>query len=176
MKRGHWLWLLALVPLAFGMARLRFDVEVLNLLPQNLPVVEGLKVYQRFFPSSQELIIALQHDQPETAEQQARALAQILREQANLVRSVTWQPPGTERPGEIAELIAFAWLNQPPERLSELASRFSGEELTNWLAETREQLATSLSQEGFGLKAYDPFGLAAVPGNASAFESFGGGD
>ena len=29
----HWPWLLALIPVAIGLARLRFDVEVLNLLP-----------------------------------------------------------------------------------------------------------------------------------------------
>ena len=176
MKRTRWLWLLALVPLAIGVARLRFDVEVLNLLPKNLPVVEGLKIYQQYFPTSQELIIALQASSAEQAEQGAAALARVLRENTGLVHSVTWQPPGTERPGEIAELIAFAWLNQSPGAVSELASRFSAERLTNLLTDVRDQLATSFSQEGFGLRAYDPFGLSALPGSSSALEGFGSGE
>ena len=37
------LWLL-LIPVAVGFARLHLDVEILNLLPSNVPAVEGLKI------------------------------------------------------------------------------------------------------------------------------------
>jgi len=33
-----------------GIYRLRFDVEVLNLLPRGEPVVEGLKLFQQYLP------------------------------------------------------------------------------------------------------------------------------
>jgi hypothetical protein len=37
---GRWVWLLLLVPVVIGLARLRFDVEVLDLLPGDLPAVQ----------------------------------------------------------------------------------------------------------------------------------------
>ena len=55
----HWLWLLLLVPMACGLWRVRFDVEVLNLLPGELPVVQGLKLYQQHFANARELIVTV---------------------------------------------------------------------------------------------------------------------
>src|SRR6185369_6101405 len=57
---GRWLWLLLLVPVALGLTRLRFDVEVFDLLPPSLPAVEGLKLYQEHFANARELIITVQ--------------------------------------------------------------------------------------------------------------------
>ena len=36
----HWLWLVLVVPIAIGFSRLHFDVEVLDLLPGEIPVVD----------------------------------------------------------------------------------------------------------------------------------------
>ena len=38
-RRRYWFWLLLLIPVGIGLGRLRFDVEVLNLLPDDLPAV-----------------------------------------------------------------------------------------------------------------------------------------
>src|SRR5690242_7499967 len=100
-----WLWLLLLLPVALGVARLRFDVDVLNLLPTDLPVVRGLQLYQRHFTDSRELIVTIRAGTPESAEAAARSLAETFRAQSNLVTSVIWQPIWMERPVEAAELI-----------------------------------------------------------------------
>ena len=113
-RRGRWLWLLLLVPIALGLARLRFNVEVLDLLPADLPVVRGLKLYQQHFANARELIITLRAADAEQAESTAHSIADRLRAATNLVASVTWQPPWLERPGEVGELLAYLWLNQPP--------------------------------------------------------------
>jgi len=62
---GRWLWLFLLVPIAFGLARLRFDVEIFDLLPTDLPAVEGLKLYQQYFANARELIISVQAPEAE---------------------------------------------------------------------------------------------------------------
>src|SRR6516164_5267332 len=90
---GRWLWLLLLVPVIFGLARLRFNVEVFDLLPTELPAVEGLKLYEQHFANARELIITLKAPDADTTERVARTLAEKLRRQTNLVSSVTWQPP-----------------------------------------------------------------------------------
>src|ERR1051326_6163480 len=101
---GRWLWLLLLVPVLLGLARLRFDVEVFDLLPSDLPAVEGLKIYQQHFANANELIITVQAAESEQAENVARTIAQRL-EQTSLVATVTWEPPSLQHPEQAAELI-----------------------------------------------------------------------
>ena len=89
--RGWWLWLL--IPLVIGAARLRFNVEVLDLLPANTPAVTGLKVYQQHFSSARELIVTIQATNADAAEQAASSMARQLRAETNLVAEVDWRPP-----------------------------------------------------------------------------------
>jgi len=162
----HWPWLLALIPVVFGLARLRFDVEVLNLLPAEVPAVQGLKIYQQHFANARELIITVQAPNPERAEACARLIWETLSTRT-LTSSVTWQPPWLEHPAQAAELIAFLWLNQPPETFDQLTNRLATSNLATVLTNTREQLATSLSPEEIAQLSYDPFGLTRLPENAT---------
>lgn len=175
MKR--WWWLLILFPLAVGLARLRFDVEVLNLLPSDLPVVEGLKLYQRYFSSGDELIVTVQASDADTSESAARVLALGLRRQTNLVSRALWQPPWIEHPDQTAELIALSWLNQKPEDFSQLKERLAPRNVRTVLESARNSLATSLSPDEIARLGYDPLGLSDLPesGRTSA-AGFGRGE
>src|SRR6266850_1314174 len=177
MKRSRrWLWLLLLVPIGLGVLRLRFNVEVLDLLPPNLKAVQGLKLYQQRFANARELIMTVQAPDAEQAENAARTLAERLRGQTNLVSGATWQPPWLEHPGEMAELIAYLWFNQPPEIFDQLTNRLAPEKAAATLAATREQLATSLSPDEIARSGYDPFGLTRLPeSTVSAAPAFGQG-
>ncbi|HXT39513.1 MAG TPA: MMPL family transporter, partial [Candidatus Angelobacter sp.] len=161
------LWLLALVPIALGLARLRFDVEVLNLLPPAAPAVQGLKIYQQNFANARELILSVRARDAETAEATASAIATGLRRETNLVSQVTWQPPWLERPAEAAELIAYLWLNQPPVIFGQLTNRLAATNLDALLTATRNELATSMSPGDLARLSYDPFGLTRLPESAS---------
>ena len=171
MKR--WLWLL-LLPLALGLVRLRFDVEVLNLLPRELPVVHGLQLYQRHFASANELLITLEVADAERAETAARSLAEHLRAATNLVIAAHWQPPWLEQPELAAELAAVTWLNQPPAIFAQLTNQLGNPAAT--LAATRERLATSFSPEEIARASFDPFGLTGLPASVSAPATFGRGE
>jgi len=172
-----WLWLLLLLPLALGIARLRFDIEILNLLPQKLAVARGLKIYQENFSDARELILTLEAPTDEQAESAARSLAQILRARTNLVAEVTWQPAWMESPAQATELVAFLWLNQPPALFGELTNRLAVTRLSNVLNEAREQLATSLSPNEVALRGYDPYDLMRLPESVSdAAPSMGTGE
>ena len=161
LKRGWWALLVLAVGLGFW--RLRFDVDVLNLLPDGLPVVQGLKLYQKHFTSMRELVITVRAPSADEAESAARQIAESLRQETNLVAEVVWQPPWIEHPEQMGELIAYLWLNQPPEAFAQLAKRLAPEALPSLLRETREQLATSLSPMELGRLSYDPFGLTRLP-------------
>src|SRR5271154_583876 len=175
MKRFRWWWLLLLVPIIAGLARLHLDAEMLDLLPEDVPAVQGLKIYQQHFTDARELIVTVRAPDRESAERTARALAEQLAQATNLVSNVYWQPPWQEHPEQTAELIAYLWLNQPTEKLAELAAQLSETNLANVLTATRDQLSTTLSPNEIALLSYDPFGLTRLPenvaGTVSGFES-----
>ena len=81
----RWWWALLLVAVVAGLARLRFDVDVLDLLPSDEPTVQGLKLYQQHFTNARELIVALRAPDADTAEKLAGELATRLRQKTNLV-------------------------------------------------------------------------------------------
>ncbi|MDB6023748.1 MAG: putative rane protein [Pedosphaera sp.] len=151
-----------------GMLRLHFDTDVLNLLPSNLPVVEGLQLYQRHFTDSRELIITVRTPDAAKTEATAGALAKELRSQTNLVTSVMWQPAWLEHPALAAELIGYLWLNQPSAEFAQLTNRLSGTNFADTLAEAREQLATSFSPMDLARRGYDPYNLMKLPENVSS--------
>src|SRR5215831_13124795 len=177
MKRtAYWPWLLLLLPIAVGLARLRFDVEVLNLLPHELKVVQGLKLYQEHFANARELIITIKASDAEKAEETARGIADRLRAETNLVESVIWEPPWLEHPEQSAELIAYLWLNQPLGIVQALTNRLAPTNLPQILSEAKEQLASSMSPQEIGRLSYDPFGLTRLPeSTAGAAPGFGEG-
>lgn len=173
---GRWLWLLLLVPVVLGLMRLRFDVEVFDLLPTDLPAVEGLKLYQEHFANARELVITLHASSAEQAETAAHNLAIELRNAPHLVEAVTWEPPWLEHPDQAAELIGYLWLNQPPDQFKALSQRLAPENLSSLLTESRDELATSMSPQEIGRLSYDPFGLTRLPEKtASAAPAFGQG-
>lgn len=163
----RWWWALLLVAVVAGLARLRFDVDVLDLLPPDEPTVQGLKLYQQHFTNARELIVALRAPDSETAEKLAGELAARLRLETNLVAEVTWQPPWMERPDQLGELLGWLWFNQPPGDFSALTNRLAPENLKPQLDETRELLATSMSPMDLARRSFDPFNLLTMPALAN---------
>ncbi len=165
---GRWLWLLLVVPMALGFARLRLDVDVLNLLPGDLPVVQGLKLFQEHFADARQLVITVEGSEVEGTENAARWIAERLRRETNRVASALWQPPWLEHPGQAAEIIAAAWLNQPPETFSRIVRDLDPAQLPMRLAAAREELSTSMSPTEIARLSYDPLGLTRLPESAGA--------
>ena len=163
----RWLWFVLPIPIALGLARLRFDVEVLNLLPADAPAVQGLKIYQQHFGDARELILYVHTADSEMTESAARDVADHLRRETNLVAEVTWQAPWLEHPARAAELIAYLWLNQPPEAFGQLTNRLAATNLNSLLTTARDALATSLSPGDLARLSYDPFGLTSLPEGAT---------
>ncbi|HEY1489721.1 MAG TPA: MMPL family transporter, partial [Verrucomicrobiae bacterium] len=161
------LWFILPLLCALGFTRLHFDVEVLDLLPSNNRAVEGLKIYQQRFSNARELIITVQANEAENAENAARGIAEELRKETNLVAGVTWQPPWLENPGQSAELIGYLWLNQPPAIFGELTNRLAPENLPTTLASARDELAGSMSPGDIARMSYDPLQLTQLPESAA---------
>lgn len=173
---GRWLWLLLLLPVALGLTRLRFDVEVFDLLPSDLPAVAGLKLYQEHFSNARELVVTVAGKNADATEAAARSIADELRSASDLIESVTWEPPWLERPEQAAELLAYLWFNQPPEEFGQLTNKLAPDKLVPLLENTRAELSTSMSPQEIGRLSYDPYGLTRLPEKtAKAAPSFGQG-
>jgi len=169
----RWWWALLTVAVGLGLCRLRFDVDILNLLPPDEPTVQGLKLYQQYFSNARELVITIRAPDAERAERLAEALAARLRQQTNLVASVSWQPPWMEHPEQMGELLGCLWLNQSPESFAALTNRLAPDRLPAVLTETKEALATSMSPMDVARRAFDPFDLLNMPAltNLSGFST-----
>src|SRR5215212_9001132 len=131
MTRARLRWtvlaLAAAVFVAVGISRISFNVEILKLLPTHLPQVEGLSIFLKHFAQPNELIITLEADTPETADAAVDTLAKHLGAQTALVKRAVSKPPWEKSPIELAELLAFLLLNQPPEKVRELAANLTPE-------------------------------------------------
>jgi uncharacterized protein len=175
-RGSRWWWLALLFPMAAGLARLHFDADVLNLLPERIPAVQGLKIYQQHFANASELVLTVRGADAEAAKTAAQAIAARLRQETNLVAEAAWQPPWLEHPEQMAEIVGYLWLNQPPEVFGQLADRLAPTNLAAVLTATRERLATTLSPGDLAQLSYDPFGLTQLPpGIAGAAPGFGPG-
>jgi predicted RND superfamily exporter protein/lauroyl/myristoyl acyltransferase len=163
----RWWWALLLVAIGLGLARLRFDADILDLLPPDEPTVQGLKLYQRHFTNARELIVTLRAPDAGTAEKLAAKLAARLRRATNLVAEVTWQPPWMERPDQLGELLGWLWFNQPPKDFAALTNRLAPDRLQPTLEQTKELLATSMSPMDLARRSFDPFNLLTMPALAS---------
>jgi predicted RND superfamily exporter protein len=159
----HWWWVFLIVAVCLGFCRLRFDVDVLDLLPSDEPSVQGLKLYEQHFTSVRELIITLRAPDAATAQNLTQQLAFKLRQQTNLVEEVTWQAPWMEHPEQLGELLGWAWFNQPPAEFGDLRKRLAPDNLSNVLEQTKEALATSMSPMDLGRLEYDPYNLMSLP-------------
>lgn len=178
MRRGwlRWWWLLLLIPMTVGVVRLHFDAEVLDLLPSDIPAVQGLKLYQEHFSNARQLIITVDGPTAQATTSAAQSVAAKISQTTNLVAYATWQPPWVEHPEQMAELLGYLWLNQPPKIFDQLADTLAVTNLTNVLDATRARLSTTLSPADLAMLSYDPYGLTQLPANtASAAPGFGQG-
>src|SRR5687767_5891217 len=124
-----------------GLFRLRIDVDILNLLPGDIPVARGLAEYQDKFLQAGEVIVVLRSDEAETTLRAVNAVVSAARRKTNLIERLFWQPPANESLTDAAQFLAYLWLNSPPETVRALQNSLSSSNLPALLDATRERIA-----------------------------------
>lgn len=150
--------LLVIVAGAFGVSRLDFDVDPLSLLPQELPGLQGTRLLRE--QKRNLLLIAVQADDPALVEVTADALAEHLAAKPELCASVRSKSLLQSDPAIIAEVVAYLWLNAPPQEVSKLIASLDPASITALLAKSKEAAGASLDLQNATLTGYDPLGLA----------------
>ncbi len=143
-----------------GLSRISFNVDILRLLPTHLRQVQGLSLFLKHFAQPDELIITVEAADQKTAEAAADDIAAVLNREPSLVKRAAARPPWEKRPGDLAELLAFLAINQPPETVRELTARLSPDKAADTLRDTLDRLTNSVSPQEIALLSYDPFDLA----------------
>ncbi len=144
-----------------GLSRINFNIEILKLLPTHLGQVEGLSLFLKHFSLPNELIITVNADNPELAEEGATKVAAVLRARTDLVKRALSEPPWEKKPEQLAELVAFLVMNQSPENVTGLIERLSAAKAPATVQKTLQRLNDSFSPQEVALLSYDPYGLAS---------------
>ena len=159
-------WIVAAVLLAAyvaaGFSRIGFNVEILKLLPVNLRQVEGLSLFLKHFSQPRELMVTIEARDADTAEAAATGLAAHLRTHPGLVRRVVDRAPWESDAPALSEFIAYAMLNQPPEKIRALTARLAPGAVAETLKESVEKLSESVAPREVAMLGYDPLGLTAA--------------
>lgn len=150
--------LLVIVAGAFGVSRLDFDVDPLSLLPQELPGLQGTRLLRE--QKRNLLLIAVQAEDPALVEVTADALAEHLAAKPELCASVRSKSLLQSDPAVIAEVVAYLWLNAPPQQVSSLMASLDPASVPALLARSKEAAGASLDLQNATLTGYDPLGLA----------------
>lgn len=160
----RWLLFAALLAAycAAGFSRISFDVDILKLLPTHLRQVQGLSLFLKHFALPDEVMLTIEAADAETADAAATSLATHLRAQHALVRRAVERAPWEESAPQLSEFLAYALLNQPPEKIRELTTRLEPACVDETLRDTMDKLATALAPREVAMLGYDPLGLTSA--------------
>jgi len=170
MQNNNSRWILlgvvAVTCIAMGLSRVNFNIDILELLPAKLQEVQGLSIFLKNFSQPNELVITLESDDAESAELAADSLAEHLQGRADLVKQAVARPPWEKNPADLAELLAFALLNQSPEKIGELTTRISPAQAPETLTASLATLSESISPQKLAMASHDPYDFGASLANS----------
>lgn len=163
-KHGLTFFIVGLVVLGFGLERVTYNVDVLALLPPELPEVKGMSSLYTHFSRSTELLVTLESEDTAAIEAAAASLAETLSERSDAVSHVIWRLPLEEDPQFAAEFLAYMWFNAEPESLVELVDQLAPGQSSARIDAIIEDLESGLLDKEIMMRTYDPLGFTKIPG------------
>lgn len=161
---------------SFGLVKLRFDTDILSMLPGDLPEVKGLKAFHQAFSRTDELIVVIEGSEDDAGllAEAAGSLGEKLRAEG-LAKNVRWKPRWNDEPQGIAELLAYLWLNGDPAAVREQAARLAPDRSAATIKDSLAKVATAMEGADMVMQAHDPFGFLNHPAVTDLMSSAGQG-
>ncbi len=161
---------------SFGLTRLRFDTDILSMLPAGLPEVKGLKAFHEAFSRDDKLILVIEGGEQDAGAltEAAESLGEALQADG-VVKQARWKPRWNEDPEGIAELLAYLWLNGDPAITLAQANRLAPENSAATVNDSLAKVATSMEGLDMVMLAHDPFGFLKHPAVGTLMSSSGQG-
>jgi len=155
---------LGIVFSALGLFRLRFDTDILSMLPGELPEVKGLKAFQQSFAREDELVMLIEGGEQDegTLSTAAESLSKQL-ERDGVAKRARWQPRWKDDPQGLSELLAYLWLNGDPTAAKYLTEKLSPGKSVETVRSAMARVATSMEGRDMVMQAHDPFGFLEQP-------------
>ncbi len=142
-----------------GLTRLRFETDILEVLPRDMPSIEALKISQKYFDNDQQVALLLQSKDEEIFEEDVAELVGVLREKLAPAQ-VLYKSEFEEDPKSFGNALAEIWRYAPPGEVAALEKRLLDEpSLTAHLESVKANIANSFDQEKSTMAAYDPLGF-----------------
>jgi len=163
---------------AIGVSRLSYNVEILDLLPRGMAGVEGTKWFQKVYDRPDQLIVTMRAATDVDADEAVNAFAEALAKQPDLAKRVHFQPSWEAHPQDMLEMVAFAWLNAPPDRVQALEQSLAPDLIAQTLKARVARLGSSLDPLTVAIESNDVLGLTSAMRSgmdAEAMQSMGGG-
>jgi len=179
MPRRFWvpaLLVIAILSASAGLLRLRFDTDILSMLPDELPEVKGLKAFHEAFSRNDEMIVLIEGGESDEGTLGAAAESLGKKLQADgVVKKARWQPSWMSEPDGLSDLLAYLWLNGDPETTQSQAAKLVPGRSEATVKTALAQVATSMDGMDIAMKAHDPFGFLQHPAVTSLTSAAGEG-
>jgi len=154
---GVWAW-----------GTLRFETELLPILPGSLPSVRGLQDFSTLAVGEDEVYVVPDPGLPEG--RRAELLAQIQPALAGVANVARVEFPTAELSKNAGVFAAWLLVNAPPETFQRAQAALGGKEPARRLAEIPEKLAGAVDPVELETLRLDPLGLREVLGSTVAPE------
>ncbi len=179
MFRRFWvpaLLVIAILSASAGLFRLRFDTDILSMLPDELPEVKGLKAFHEAFSRNDEMIVLIEGGEADEGLLGAAAESLGKKLQADgVVKKARWQPSWMSEPDGLSDLLAYLWLNGDPATTQAQAGRLAPGASETTVKTSLAQVTTSMDGMELAMKAHDPYGFLQHPAVTALTSSSGQG-
>lgn len=149
---------------AFCVLRVHFNAVLYEMLPQDLPEVQGMDRLNRFFSRDGQLIITVKGADAPSATEGLADLSKLLDGEKTLVAETFRELDLNELVTEGGGLLAWLWLNAPPEKRADLGTRLAPGASAGEIAAAMAAVQDGFLEAEVIVKSYDPLGFSSVGG------------
>ncbi|MDF1659530.1 MAG: MMPL family transporter [Verrucomicrobiales bacterium] len=149
---------------AFCILRVQFSATLYEMLPADLPEVQGMDRLNRYFSRDGQLIVTVKAEESYLAEEALMSLSAKMEETPELISEVFRELSLTELVTEGGGLLAWLWMNGSSENLAELGSRLSAEGSPLAIGEAMASLQSGFFDQDVIVTSYDPLGFSKIGG------------
>ncbi len=147
---------------AFSVFNVKFSANLYEMLPEDLPEVQGMDQLNRYFNRDGQLIVTVKAEEAYVVNEAVDSLSEKLESHPELFSDVYRELSLTELVTEGGGLLAWLWLNGPAEPLLELAGQLEEGSSAKKIATAMESIQSGFFDQSAVISSYDPLGFSKI--------------
>jgi uncharacterized protein len=147
---------------AFSVMRVHFSANLYEMMPEDLPEVQGMDRLNRYFGRDGQLVVTVKADEEFAAAGAIASLSTHLSEHRELVSEVFRELTLTELVTEGGDLLAWLWLNAPEGKIDSLGERLAADQSSAAIDAAMESVRSGFFDQDVVIKSYDPLGISRL--------------